>query len=187
MMAARWGRRLLATLVIAATVHLLIVWALPRVIMHKVLNTTPQDLGAKPGATASVYFPPMTDASQRRILMPSPDLLYATCVFDVSVRPLRVRADPRLPGYWSVALYAANSDNFFVVNDRQLAGKPLDLVLVGARGAASKTLPAGARVVSVPSDKGLVLMRVLVADYAAEQSVLEAARRTLRCEALPPG
>lgn len=185
MMAARWVRRLLLVLAIAAGVHLFVVWALPRVIMHKVLNTSPQDLGAKPGSTTNVYFPPMTDASQRRIVMPSPDLLYATCVFDVSARPLRIRADPRLPGYWSVALYGANSDNFFVINDRQLAGKPLDLVLVGAQGAPAGTpLPAGARVVSVPSAKGLVLMRVLVADYAAEQAVLEPARRTLRCEAL---
>jgi uncharacterized membrane protein len=186
MTAARWARRLLTVLAIAAGVHLLVVWALPRVIMHKVLNTSPQDLGAKPGSTANVYFPPMTDASQRRIVMPSPDLLYATCVFDVATRPVRIRADPRLPGYWSVALYAANSDNFFVVNDRQLAGKPLDLALVRAQGTlAGAQLPAGARVVDVPSDRGLVLMRVLVADYAADQAVLEPARRTLRCEALP--
>lgn len=185
MKAARWARRLLLVLAIGAGVHLLVVWALPRAIMHKVLNITPQDLGAPPGSTARVYFPPMTDATQRRIVMPSPDLLYATCVFDVSARPLRIRADPRLPGYWSVALYGANSDNFFVVNDRQLAGKPLDLVLVAARGAPAGTeLPAAARVISVPSSRGLVLMRVLVADYAAEQAVLEPARRTLSCEAL---
>lgn len=185
MTAARWARRVLLVLAIAAGVHLLAVWALPRVIMHKVLNTTPQDLGAAPGSTAQVYFPPMTDATQRRIVMPSPDLLYATCVFDVSARPLRVRADPRLPGYWSVALYGANSDNFFVVNDRHLAGKPLDLVLVGAGGAPAATqLPDAARVVSAPSNRGLVLMRVLVADYAAERDVVEAARRTLSCEAL---
>ena len=61
-------------------------------------------------------FPPMTDASQRRVVMPSPDLLYATCAFDVRQRPLRIQADPKLPGYWSIALYAANSDNFFVLN-----------------------------------------------------------------------
>lgn len=186
MITALRARRLLIVLAIAAGVHLLIVWALPRLIMHKVLGTTPQQLGASAGSTATVYFPPMTDATQRRIVMPSPDLLYATCVFDVAQRPLRVRADPRLPGYWSVALYAANSDNFFVLNDRQLAGQPLDLVLMPAQGApAGMALPAGARAVTVPTDKGLVLMRVLVADYAAEQGVLEPARRTLRCDTLP--
>ncbi len=184
-MSARWTSRALMVLAIAAGVHLLVVWAIPRLIMHKVLGTTPAQLGGT-DPSARVYFPPMTDATQRRIVMPSPDLLYATCLFDVSHAPLRVRADPRLPGYWSVAAYAANSDNFLVVNDRQLAGKPLDLVLVGAQGAPAGTaVPPGARVVVAPSDKGLVLMRVLVSDYAAEKAVLEPARRSLRCEALP--
>jgi len=127
----------------------------------------------------------MTDAAQRRIVMPSPDLLYAVCRFDLSQAPLRIRADPKLPGYWSVALYGANSDNFFVVNDRQLAGRPLDLVVTSA-GPVPAVLPPGARRVVAPSARGLVLMRVLVADYAAEQATVEPARRTLRCDALVP-
>jgi uncharacterized membrane protein len=180
----RW-QGTLALLAIAAGTHLLVVWAIPRLIMHKVLSTTPAQLGS-PGSTERVYFPPMTDATQRRIVMPSPDLLYATCVFDVSRRPLRIQADPRLSGYWSVAAYAANSDNFFVVNDRQLAGQPLDLLLVGMqRAPAGTVMPPGARVVVAPSDKGLVLMRVLVGDYATEKAMLEPARRTFRCEPLP--
>ena len=181
----RWLLRALAVLGIAAGVHLLALWSIPRLIMARVLSTTPAQLGGS-DPSVRVYFPPMTDATQRRIVMPSPDLLYAICLFDVSRQPQRIQADPRLPGYWSVAAYAANSDNFLVVNDRQLAGRPLDLVLVGARGAPAGTvLPPGARVVVAPSERGLVLMRVLVADYAAEKDVLEPARRTLRCEAIP--
>jgi len=127
----RWLRRAAGLLAIAATVHLLAVWAVPRLIMRKVLATTPAQLGSADSA-AQVYFPPMTDATQRRIVMPSPDLLYAACIFDVSRRPMRIRADLGLTVYWSVAGYSANSDNFFVVNDRQLGGRPLDLLIVGA-------------------------------------------------------
>lgn len=183
-----WALRIGAVAAIAAGVHLLAVWALPRLIMHRVLTTTPAELGARNDAqaAATVYFPPMTDAAQRRIVLPSPDLLYAVCRFDLARAPLRVRADPKLPGYWSVALYAANSDNFFAVNDRQLAGQPLDLVVVGTQGSTPSALPPGARVVVAPSARGLVLMRVLVADYAAERERVEAARRTLRCDALAP-
>jgi len=185
MRAGVWTMRLLAVLAIGVGVHFLAVWALPRLIMQRVLSTSPVELGARPGSTERVYFPPMTDARQRRIVLPSPDLLYAVCRFDVSVEPLRIRADPKLAGYWSVALYAANSDNFLVVNDRELAGQPLDLVVVasGAGGAKAK-LPPGARQVVAPTARGLVLMRVLVADYDAEKQGLEAARRTLRCEGL---
>lgn len=183
----RWALRFGAVIALAAGVHLLAVWALPRLIMHKVLSTTPAELGARSDAqaAATVHFPPMTDATQRRIVLPSPDLLYAVCRFDLAQAPLRIRADPKLPGYWSVALYAANSDNFFVVNDRQLAGAPLDLIVVG-EGASSAPLPPGARRVVAPSTRGLVLMRVLVADYTVERATVESARRTLRCDPLAP-
>ena len=36
----------------------------------------------------------MTDATQRRVVMPSPDLLYATCAFDVREHALRIRLSP---------------------------------------------------------------------------------------------
>jgi uncharacterized membrane protein len=174
-----WVWRIGATLALATAVHLLAVWAVPRVIMGRVLSA------AQPEKTTGVFLPPMTDASARRIVMPSPDLLYATCAFDVGKRPLRIRADPNSPRYWSIALYADNSDNFFVVNDREAAGKPIDIVLIGPKAyAQAPVLPAGASVIDAPSTRGLLLMRVLVADYAAEKSVVEAARSTLSCEAL---
>ena len=172
-------RGVLLFIATAALVHLLAVWALPRAIMWRLSAT------ASTEERAGVYLPPMTDATQRRIVMPSPDLLYATCSIDVSQRPMRIRADPKTPNYWSIALYAANSDNHFVLNDRQSGGAPVDLVVVGPKAyAQAPVLPPGTRVVNAPSAKGLLLMRVLVADYAAEREVVEAARRTLRCEPL---
>jgi uncharacterized membrane protein len=176
---SRLLRRLLPWLLVAAAVHLMAVWALPRVIMWR-LSTT-----ATAQERASVYLPPMTDHTQRRIVMPSPDLLYATCALDLSERPLRIRADLRTPGYSSIALYASNSDNYFVLNDRQAAGVPVDLVLIGPQAyAQAPVIPQGARTVTAPSPKGLLLMRVLVADYASQKEVVEAARRSLRCEPL---
>jgi uncharacterized membrane protein len=163
---------------VAAAVHLAAVWAVPRAIMHRVI-------GELSRAGAGPVLPPMTDASQRRIVMPSPDLLYATCAFDLDAAPLRVRADPRSPGYWSIALYASTSDNFFVLNDRRAEGRPVDLVLVGPKGyGRAPDVPEGATLVTAPTSRGLLLMRVLVADYAAQREVVEAARGTLRCEPL---
>jgi uncharacterized membrane protein len=172
------GRLLLhlgAWLALAAAVHLAAVWALPRAIMWRVLQ------GVQAESREGVALPPMTDHEQRRIVMPSPDLLYATCAFDLRQRPLRVRADPKTPNYWSIALYAANSDNFFVLNDRDAAGRPVDLVLTST-DTPTPSLPAGARRVDAPGMRGLLLMRVLVGDYAREKAVVETARRSLRCE-----
>jgi uncharacterized membrane protein len=167
-------------LLVAVGVHLLAVWAVPRVIMARVIAAS------TPAGTTGVVLPPMTDASQRRIVMPSPDLLYALCAFDVGARPLRIRAAPAAGGhrgYWSIALYTSNSDNFRVLNDRQAAGGAVDWVLEGpdAQHTASG-VPAGATRVTSPTARGLLLMRVLVTDHAGEREAADAARRSLRCE-----
>jgi uncharacterized membrane protein len=181
----RWMRRLrghaIALPVVLVLSHLAVVWAVPRVVMAMLAVNAPAETRA-PGA---VHLPPMTDHTQRRVVLPSPDLLYATCAFDLSKGPWRIRADPVTPHYWSIALYAANSDNFYVINDRQAAGAPVDLILArpGDPGAVAGPSVQQSRV-RAPSDRGLLLMRLLVGDYASEGAVLEAARRTLRCEPL---
>lgn len=176
-----WRGHAIALLSVLAFSHLAVVWALPRVIMAKLAANAPPETRV-PG---TVHLPPMTDHTQRRVVLPSPDLLYATCAFDLSRRLWRIRADPKAPHYWSIALYAANSDNFFVVNDRQAAGAPVDLILVGPNtpGAVAESSTQQTRV-RAPSDRGLLLMRLLVSDYSMEAQVLEAARRSLRCDPL---
>ncbi|APW43030.1 DUF1254 domain-containing protein [Rhodoferax saidenbachensis] len=174
-----WFYRILTLLVTAILVHLLAVWAAPRLIMRMVLNgAAAQQMDMQNKAA----FPPPVTASSRSVVMPSPDLLYSVCVFDVSSGPVRVTAAPKLTSYWSIALYAANSDNFFVINDRQAANKPVDLWLVSEGGNASQhDVPAGSTVVVSPSSKGFLLMRVLTGNYEAEKDLVEPARRTLTC------
>jgi len=170
----RWARGAAWVLAIAAVVHLAAVWAVPRVIMRVLSNGL--------DAGGAVMLPPMTDATSRRVVMPSPDLLYALCAYDVSDAPMRIQADPKAPGYWSIALYASNSDNYFVLNDRRSEGRPVDLLLTGpGTDASAVAVPDGATRVSSPTSHGVLLMRVLVADYATQREQVEAARRTLRC------
>jgi uncharacterized membrane protein len=176
-----WFYRGLTLLVTALLAHLLTIWAVPRLIMRVVLQgSAAQSLNMHNQAA----FPPPVTAQSRAIVMPSPDLLYSVCVYDLSEGAVRVQAAPQLPNYWSIALYSANSDNFFVRNDRQAAGKPVDLWLVPSSGApAQNQVPASAEVVVSPSKTGFLLMRVLASDYQTDQAVLEAGRRTLRCQA----
>jgi uncharacterized membrane protein len=174
-----WFYRGLTLLSTALIVHVLAVWATPRLIMNRLMSgPTAQAMNMLNQAA----FLPAVDASSRRVVMPSPDLLYSVCVFDLSVGPVRVRANPGLPSYWSIALYAANSDNFFVLNDRQAGAAPVDLWLVSeGPNPRDPAVPPGARVVVSPSAQGFLLMRVLTADYEAEKAVVEPARRTLQC------
>jgi uncharacterized membrane protein len=174
-----WFYRCLSLGVTALVVHIAVVWALPWVIMDRVMSgAAAQELNMLNRAA----FPPAVDASARRVVMPSPDMLYSVCVFDVSSGPVRVTAQPGLKTYWSIALYGANSDNFFVVNDRQAGDAPVDLWLVSeGPNVSAPSVPAGTQVVVTPSRKGFLLMRVLTGNYEAEKAVLEPARHTLAC------
>lgn len=174
-----WFYRTLSLSVTAILAHLALVWATPRLIMWRVMNS-PAAIELNMHNNAA--FPPAVDASSRRVVMPSPDMLYSVCVFDVSKGPVRVTAQPGLKTYWSIALYGANSDNFFVVNDQEAGEAPVDLWLVSkGPNAADPTVPTGAKVVVTPSETGFLLMRVLTGNYEAEKSIVEPARRTLAC------
>jgi len=174
-----WFYRAITLLVTALLVHLLAVWAAPRLIMQVLMNGP---AAQKMNMHNQAAFPEAVTAKSRSVVMPSPDMLYSVCAYDLREGPLRVHAAPALRNYWSIALYAANSDNFFVRNDRQAAGRPVDLWLVAPGGdPQQKPPPADAEVVVSPSRTGFLLMRVLTTDYQAEKAVVEPARRTLQC------
>ena len=194
-----WHRWLALGLAVAVLAHLLTVWALPRLIMREAMTRIGEETSLQAGAQAreqgapsaatGVYLPPPTDHTQRRIVMPSPDLLYATCALDLGAGPQRITAQVEHPRYWSVALYGANSDNFFVVNDRKTAEpERLDLwVVAPGTDRAALAVPAGSTVVEAPSAKSLLLMRLLVTDDPADLIGAEQARRTLRCQGTADG
>ncbi|MBM4232909.1 MAG: DUF1254 domain-containing protein [Gammaproteobacteria bacterium] len=169
-----------AAAALAIAFHALTVWALPRLIMDRIITLGNGDARGQLGAQAStgVYLPPPTDHTQRRIVMPSPDLLYATCAYDLSDGPLRIRMAASYPSYWSIALYASTTDNFFVVNDRKTSGARIDLRLIGPQAAKS----AAPGDVIAPTARGFLLLRLLVNDDSAVRAAAETTRRTLRCE-----
>ncbi len=174
-----WFYRILTLLATAVVVHVLAVWAAPYLIMQILMNgPTARTMNMQNRAA----FPPPVTAASRSVVMPSPDLLYSVCAYDTSNGPVRVTAHPELQSYWSIALYGANSDNFFVINDRKAQGQPVNLWLV-SEGANTRAqgVPEGAQVVVSPSRKGFLLMRVLTGDYASEKAIVEPARRTLAC------
>jgi len=171
-----WGRWLLLAVVVAVVAHALTVWLLPRAVVRVATNV----MAEREGFNRAV-FPPRADETSRTIVRPSPDLLYAGCAFDVASAPVRIRAVVPGDAYWSLSMFAANTDNFFVVNDRQAAAGTVDLVLVAP--GTKVALPPGATLVEAPSARGIVLTRTLIAreDRLAE---LDEARRRFTCAPL---
>jgi uncharacterized membrane protein len=173
----RWIRWGLFTLVLAAAIHWVVVSEAPSVIMWRALGKFAQ------ARVNSISHGERATEASRAIVKPSPDLLYSTCSFDVSRRPLKIVTGAPSDTYWSVALYADNTDNFFVLNDTQAKGQPATIILLGP-GQSAPIDTAGTVTVNSPSTKGLVLFRTLVNDDKRE-SEIDQARRAATCQTLP--
>ena len=108
-------------------------------------------------------------AENRAIVRPSPDLIYSSCVFDLSEGPVRFQGV--VPDtYWSLSFYAHNSDNFFVRNDRDVTSDTYDYVLVAKGQEAPQGFPES-NIVTSPTQTGIALVRIFVEDEATYEAV----------------
>ena len=85
----KWGA---FTLVLAAIVHWTTVAYAPTLIMSRAMST----IAASTKGTNTIGHGERSTAASRTIVLPSPDLLYSTCTYDVSRRPLKITTAPML-------------------------------------------------------------------------------------------
>jgi uncharacterized membrane protein len=174
--------------VVAVVSHIAAVRLVPLVVMDRVFagisrGATAADTGTAGAELANYLEPgraqlirqrqgvnvalpaPRPNARNQKVVRPSPDLLYTACLFDVSARPLQVTA-PAQDSYVSLSGFAANTDNFFVINDRQLApgpeGRKRFNVVIRSKTTAAVPLPPGALLIETPTDRGVLLFRSLI-------------------------
>jgi uncharacterized membrane protein len=164
---------MLGILAVAVCVQVVVLYAIPRMIMQSV--TARAD--ARVGLNRPMHLPMVTDEA-RDIPLPSPDLLYSTCVLDISKGPVAVTVTPG-EAYLSLAVFDMRSDNVFVANDQSARGEPIRLLVASVDGAVPAT-PAGVTLVRLPGTRGLLLLRGLAATPALRE-ISERARQTLRC------
>jgi uncharacterized membrane protein len=154
-----WHRHVWLAALLAIAVHTISVYWIPRVIMNRVINTVAGE-GSQP------YLPPPIDHTHRRVVMPSPDLLYAVCAYDLADGPLSIKLDGSYARYWSIALYNSRSDNFLTLSGDTLGASGVDLTIDETKSTR----------------KGLLLMRVLTGANPAWLTEAETFRKRLRCE-----
>jgi uncharacterized membrane protein len=154
-----WHRHVWLAALLAIAVHTISVYWVPRVIMNRVINTVAGE-GSQP------YLPPPIDHTHRRVVMPSPDLLYAVCAYDLADGPLQIKLQGDYPRYWSIALYNSNSDNFLTISSDDIGERGVDVTIDETRSTR----------------QGLLLMRIMTG--ASPQWLTEADlfRQLLRCE-----
>lgn len=138
----------------------------------------------KVGAGAPVNqfaFGKMATAANQPIVRPSPDLSYSTCVFDVSNGPVLIDVAPVPNHYWSVSIFDARTDVAAVRSDRDTGGRPAKLVLY--RSGSTVDTPQGYERVPLPYDKGIALIRILLAN-PSEFAAIDAIRRRSICKSI---
>ena len=118
-------------------------------------------------------------AKARQIVMPSPDLVYSSCVYDLGKGPLRMQGNlPPAGYYWSLSLYAHNTDNYFVLNDRELPNRRFDVTLYPPSLARSgDSLSA----VKSPSLTGIALIR-MIQRREDDLAMIQASQQSTTCK-----
>jgi uncharacterized membrane protein len=154
-----------AALAVAAVSHFAFIHAAPRVMMGVAIKR----VGG--GDSNQWRLADRVTPLSRQIVRPSPDFAYSACAFDLSDGPVVISAAP-WNAYWSLSLYAANSDNFFVIDDREARyGAEITLVRAG------RSHPEGASsVVESPSQRGIALIRRLAPDLENYNAAAQVAR-----------
>lgn len=160
------GKYVLGALVIAILAHFAYVNAVPRMLMSVAMSRIAG------GERNAWRLAPRVTPDSRTIVRPSPDFAYSACSYDLSHGPVRIDVAP-WDGYWSLSLYADNSDNFFVVDDREVEG---GVHVMLSRSRPADNTDASVRVVQSPSVRGIALIRRLAPNADAYNAAAVAAR-----------
>jgi uncharacterized membrane protein len=163
-------RHFLVFITLVAGFHVITLWYLPRLAM----NTAMSRMEAVGAASNTIAHIPPTDETSRRIVRPSPDLLYSICLLDLSEGAVRLRAAD-WGGYMSLSLFAGNTDNVAAINETQIEG---DIELTVADNGRAD--------IDLGSTRGIAIIRRLVTNPEALASAEAIRRQDDSCEAVDP-
>lgn len=168
---ARWtGPIATGAFVAVATCYLAIAYT-PDVLMGAAVNRVAA------GGFNRFAHAPLATAASRQIVRPSPDLAYSACPYDIARGALLIRAVPVAAPYWSLSIFDSRTNAVFVRNGAQAQGKPFAVAVTHA----GRPVPPGYQRVDVTGDRGIALVRILVADRAGFAR-LDTARHATVCE-----
>ena len=155
----------LAALAIAAFVGFwLTLNAVPGFIMGKTMERIQAD-GAQ--INQVVHVTPTSEDS-RRVVRPSPDILYSICLYDVREAPLDVTIPADEDGLIaSVSFFDANTNNFMTLRP----------------DGAARNVQLGEEI-AAPTRTGIVLYRRILTNRVSMETA-ETQRQAFRCEAAP--
>jgi uncharacterized membrane protein len=167
---------IIATVMLAVIFHLAAIIAAPYSIMG-ILAYKNKKAGAK---VNTIYHLAPSSEKSRRVVRPSPDLIYSAISYDLSKTSLRISA-PIPDTYWSLSIFAPDTENFYVINDKQVQSKKIELIIT-PKGHKPPSIENAIHVES-PSEKGVVILRMLIQDEDRLGDLLKIQKQA-RCEGI---
>lgn len=121
-----------------------------------------------------------SNSDYRNVVRSSPDMLYSRCVYDLSNGPVIFEGTALNETYWSLSFFQHNTDNFFVINDREIGGQDFRYIVI-MKDDLSPVGYTEEQIIRSPSSTGIALQRVFIADEATID-IIDKQRRTLTCK-----
>jgi uncharacterized membrane protein len=174
---------IVAGLLLGLAVHILSVFALPRL--------APDDARARlAGVTAVNRATTLAGGTEAALPLADPAFETAVCRYDLTAGALHVRA-PVTPHYTAISVYTSTGIAFGAVNDRAATRRTMDLFVVTA--AQRRELATGEEdtaadnlIMVSPTTEGFVLIRALAVQPSLSNLVREQLASQTRCEILTP-
>ncbi|MCS7144246.1 MAG: DUF1254 domain-containing protein [Archaeoglobaceae archaeon] len=162
----------LAILVLFALLsHFLLLYSYPYIVVISNYLATRDEVEVN-----EAYHQKPVDETFRKVVMPSPDLLYSACVFDISKSDLLIEAKVPNFTYWSASFYSMSTDNFFTINDK-MAKEKISLTLTKNKSCENKDC------IISPSDRGIVIFRIFIPDKSLLPELMEY-QKTIKCKSV---
>ena len=150
---------LIITVALTGVYTLVFLWRLPSFIVRLVIRGFARRIHSAPWNRIRGAY--LAEAGNDPIVLTSPDVVYVVGVFDVANEPvcLNCRA-PDWDTYWSLSLYARNTDNFYLRDASAAPGKWFRIIIAGPKGRHPGK--NNEEVVVAPSTKGIIMIRAVI-------------------------
>jgi hypothetical protein len=159
----RWLPLLVYIIVLAAIVHVAVVFAAPYAATDRVIaGIATTRLGLTPNALGQ---PRITSAPRDVVPMSNTDTVTTSSWLDLRQGPLVFEADvPTHAVYWSISIFAHDSDTDFVLSDRELGEHGHARVLILGPGQEAPAGYEDARVARISTQRAFLLVRSIMRD-----------------------
>ncbi len=154
----------------------LLTWHATLALMPRALMAVAVRRVASVGGMNRMTHAPIVTAKSRAIVRPSPDLLYSSCPYDVSIGPVLIDVMPVAAPYWSLSVFDSVTNAAFVRNNRDTDGQAMHIALV----KPGQPAPAGYEAVEPEGRRGVALIRILI-DRNRPVTMIDHDRRQSSC------